>query len=206
MFRLPALFGANLYKTWLPLQPPWRSSLRATEMLSPQLGLLNIPTKEANTIYRLWLIFFSQHLIHTLKTNWLLWFQVCRLKSMILLHTHLSVESMWVPHSLQEHKIPCCSNTQAIEFFLRTYLNWNPEVSFVCKWLKNHHSPLTQAGLLSRSWLWRSHGNFGEVWRSSFSALSCYTFQPVDIRNQRDPSRAFALWAEPNKGWMHTLL
>ena len=120
----------------------------------------------------MWLIFFSQHLIHILKPNWLLSFQVCRLRS-TLLHAHPNIDAAWVPRSLQEHKIPCCSNTQATECsFLRTYLHWNPKASFVCKWLKNHHSPLTQAGLLSWSWLWRSHGSFGEVWGASFSALS----------------------------------
>ena len=45
MFRLPALFVANLYVAWLPLLPPWSSFLRATEMLSPRLGVVNIPTK-----------------------------------------------------------------------------------------------------------------------------------------------------------------
>ena len=45
MSRLPAPFVANLYIAWLPLQPPWSTFLRATEILSPWLGVLKIPTK-----------------------------------------------------------------------------------------------------------------------------------------------------------------
>ena len=42
MFRLPAPFVANLSIAWLPLLPLWSSFLRATEMLSPGLVVLNI--------------------------------------------------------------------------------------------------------------------------------------------------------------------
>lgn len=45
MFRLPVLFVAKLYIAWLPLPPPWNSFLRATEILSPRLRYLSIPTK-----------------------------------------------------------------------------------------------------------------------------------------------------------------
>ena len=39
---LPLLY---LYIAWLPLLPSWSTFLRATEMLSPRLRVLNIPTK-----------------------------------------------------------------------------------------------------------------------------------------------------------------
>ena len=42
MFRLPAPFVANSSIAWLPLLPLWSGFLRATEMLSPGLGVLNI--------------------------------------------------------------------------------------------------------------------------------------------------------------------
>ena len=42
LFGLPAPFAANLYMAWLPLPLPWSSFLRATEMLSPGLWVLNI--------------------------------------------------------------------------------------------------------------------------------------------------------------------
>ena len=45
MFRLSSLFFANLYIPGLPLLPPLSGFHRATEMLSPGLGVLNIPTK-----------------------------------------------------------------------------------------------------------------------------------------------------------------
>ena len=47
MFRLPAPFVANIYIyiAWFLLLPPQSNFLRATEMLSPRLGVLNIPTK-----------------------------------------------------------------------------------------------------------------------------------------------------------------
>ena len=45
VFRTPASFVADLYIAWLPLLPPWSSFLRATEILSPGLRVLNIPTK-----------------------------------------------------------------------------------------------------------------------------------------------------------------
>ena len=44
MFRLSALFVANLYRAWLPLLPSWSSFLRASELQSPGLRVLNIPT------------------------------------------------------------------------------------------------------------------------------------------------------------------
>ena len=39
------LLQTYLYISWLPLLTPWSSFLKATEMLSPRLGVLNIPTK-----------------------------------------------------------------------------------------------------------------------------------------------------------------
>ena len=45
MFRLSAPFVTNLFVAWLPLLPPWSSFLRATEMLSSRLRVLNILTK-----------------------------------------------------------------------------------------------------------------------------------------------------------------
>ena len=41
MFRLPTPFVADLYIARLPLPPPLSSFLRATEMLSARLGVLN---------------------------------------------------------------------------------------------------------------------------------------------------------------------
>ena len=52
MFWLLAPFVANLYIAWLPLPPPWSSFLSATEKLAPGgLGVLNIPTKENNSLF-----------------------------------------------------------------------------------------------------------------------------------------------------------
>ena len=45
LFRLPAVFVANLCTAWLPLLPHWSSFLRVTEMLSPRLEVVNMPTK-----------------------------------------------------------------------------------------------------------------------------------------------------------------
>ena len=51
MFRLPAPFVVNQYIVGLPLWPPWNSFLRATETLPPELGVLNIPTKENSSLF-----------------------------------------------------------------------------------------------------------------------------------------------------------
>ena len=50
MFRLLPPFVANQYIVGPPLWPPWNSFLRATEMLPPRLGVLNIPTKENSSL------------------------------------------------------------------------------------------------------------------------------------------------------------
>ena len=61
MFRLPAPFFASLYVAWLHLLPPWSSFLRATEMLSPRLRVLNIPTKLNNSLFSGCDYIFSRH-------------------------------------------------------------------------------------------------------------------------------------------------
>ena len=59
MFRLPAHTPALLQTCIYP--DSHFCLLRAIEILSPRLGVQNISNKWNNSIYRLWLIFFSQH-------------------------------------------------------------------------------------------------------------------------------------------------
>ena len=63
-------FVANFYITWLPFLPAWSSFLRATEILSPGLRVLSIPTKKKNSI-RFWLYFLVGKFILLGRRVWM---------------------------------------------------------------------------------------------------------------------------------------
>ena len=54
IFRLLAPFAVNLHIAWLPLLPSWSGCLRATDILSPKLRVLDMSHQNSSS-FMLWL-------------------------------------------------------------------------------------------------------------------------------------------------------